>query len=240
MPPGTGKALANDTPILTRKGWKSHGELEVGDEVIGIDGEFKKVLAVFPKCQLDRLIEFTNGEKIQCHENHEWKLYDRHCLRTHTEETKYWEKRGIETDITGRGHRYHLQVPHKEIIKGEYKELFDPYTLGVWLGDGVNKNPSICNAEKDNAIIAKISQKYPPRWSTKHKTTGVMYYGFGFRDELQKYGMCHSRRTTPKHIPEEYLTASIEQRLELLAGLLDTDGTYTKEGKYILQLLIGN
>ena len=37
----------------------------------------------------------------------------------------------------------------------------------------------------------------------------------------------------PKHIPEEYLTASVEQRLELLAGLIDTDGTFReKENRY--------
>lgn len=74
LPPGVGKLLADDTPVLTRNGWKTHGELVVGDEVIGLDGEFKKVIAVHPKNVADVLIEFTNGEKIQCHENHEWMI----------------------------------------------------------------------------------------------------------------------------------------------------------------------
>ena len=68
LPPGVGKALADDTPILTRQGWKNHGDLVVGDEVIGLDGKFKKVTHVHPKCMLDRLVTFSNGEKIQCHE----------------------------------------------------------------------------------------------------------------------------------------------------------------------------
>ena len=94
LPPGTGKALANDTPILTRNGWKNHGDLVVGDEVIGLDGNFKKVIAVHPKCQLDVLVEFTNGERIQCHENHEWMIYNmrRTLNKPVTLETKIIEK----------------------------------------------------------------------------------------------------------------------------------------------------
>lgn len=236
MPPGTGKALANDTPILTSAGWKKHGDLVVGDEVIGMDGKFKKVIAVHPKCMLDRQFEFTNGEKIVCHARHEWLLYDRARGSMRLEETQEWEKRALETGGVGRGHRYILQVPHREAVEGEHKDLHvDPYLLGVWLGDGVNKNPTICGAKEDRAIIEKIVQMGAKiSWATEHKTTGVMYYGIkGLRQRLQEYGMCHSRRRTEKHIPIEYMTAPINERLELLAGLIDTDGTYEKSGKYI-------
>ena len=238
QPPRTGKALADDTPILTRKGWKNHGDLVVGDEVIGMDGKFKKVLQVHPKCQLDVLMEFSNGEKIQCHENHEWLFVDRGKGSIQTlRETNYYERRKLDIGEKGhRGHRYVLQLPKKEYIKGEEKELpLDPYTLGVWLGDGANTDPRIANADPDKAIIERIERNgNPVTWSTRHKTTGVMYYGFGFREKLRSLGMCHSRKRTPKHIPEEYLTASARQRLELLAGLIDTDGTLRrKENRYV-------
>lgn len=236
MPPGVGKALANDTPIFTRDGWKNHGDLQIGDEVIGLNGEFKKVLFVHPKCQLDVLVEFTNGEKIQCHENHEWLAYDRGRSELRLEETKYYEKRKLEYgNVPGkRGHRYVLQLPERKAIIGDTKRFgLHPYLLGVWLGDGANKNPRICGAESDHAIIDKIvNLGYPVRWQTKHKTTGVMYYDFNIRTELQKYGMCHSRKITDKHIPIDYLTADYSQRMELLAGLIDTDGTYDGKGKY--------
>ena len=235
LPPGSGKALADDTPVLTRNGWKNHGDLVVGDEVIGMDGKFKKVIAVHDKCQLDVLAEFTNGEKIQCHENHEWPFYDRALMREVLVETKRCEAVRLDTGEPGhRKHRYRFQVPHREYIAGEEKRLpMEPYTLGVWLGDGINKTPTICNPICDVAIIDKIVSKgYEIRWKTQHKITGVWYYGFGFRSELQSVGMCHSRRATTKHIPEEYLTASVEQRLELLAGLLDTDGTLSETGRY--------
>lgn len=228
MPPRVGKALANDTPILTRNGWKNHGDLVVGDEVIGMDGKFKKVIHVHPKCMLDRLVTFSNGEKIVCHERHEWMYYDRGSGKTRLSETGEIEKRCLSSGGTEhkRGHRYTLQLPHREYVVGEEKELpLDPYTFGVWLGDGANKNPRICCAAKDKCVIDRIvANGIPVRWSTVHKITGVLYYDFDIRKNLQKMGMCHSRMITPKRIPDEYLTASIEQRLDLLAGLLDTDG----------------
>lgn len=229
MPPGTGKALANDTPILTRNGWKKHGDLVVGDEVIGLDGNFKKVIAVHPKCMLDRLVTFSNGEQIVCHERHEWMYYDRACGKIKTDETHLLEKRALNNGGTEkkRGHRYTLQLPKHDYVVGEQKELpLDPYTFGVWLGDGANKNPRICCAKDDIATIDKIiSNGIRMKQSYVHKDTGVLYFDFDMRNNLQSMGLCHSRKINPKHIPDCYLTASVKQRLELLAGLIDTDGT---------------
>lgn len=228
LPPGVGKALADDTPILTRQGWKNHGDLVVGDEVIGLDGKFKKVTHVHPKCMLDRLVTFSNGEQIQCHENHEWMTWSRGRNRYITEETNYYESVNLEAGGTEhkRGHRYQFQLPPRH-VEGEAKELFDPYTLGVWLGDGANNNPRITNELFDIAIIEKIrAHGYEEKqYYTTERQPNTVWYDFDFRKELQKYDMCHSTKRKDKHVPVEYLTASEEQRLELLAGLIDTDGT---------------
>ena len=235
LPPGIGKALGNDTPILTRKGWKKHGDLVVGDEVIGIDGNFKKVTHVHPKCDLDVLVEFTNGEKIMCHENHVWRFYDRSKGKEVEAEIKHFESRSLSQGEEGkRGHRYILQVPAHDYVAGEYKDLpLDPYVFGVWLGDGTTTNPTITSPLSDKAIIDRIVDRgYPISWQARHKDTGVMSYGFGFRKNLRAMNMCHSKETFPKHIPEMYLTASVEQRLDLLAGLIDTDGSMKYDGRY--------
>ena len=228
LPPGVGKALADDTPILTRQGWKNHGDLVVGDEVIGLDGKFKKVTHVHPKCMLDRLVTFSNGEQIQCHENHEWMTWSRGRNRYITEETNYYESVNLEAGGTEhkRGHRYQFQLPPRH-VEGEAKELFDPYTLGVWLGDGSNNAPRITNELFDIAIIEKIrAHGYEEKqYYTTERQPNTVWYDFDFRKELQKYDMCHSTKRKDKHVPVEYLTASEEQRLELLAGLIDTDGT---------------
>ena len=231
MPPGVGKALADDTPVFTREGWKRHGDLVVGDEVVGLDGKYKKVIAVHPKVSLDRVVEFSNGERIVCHENHEWVVYQGawEPPKTRILSTSQLEARKLYTggEEHKRGHCYVYRIPRREYMRGTHKELpLDPYSLGAWLGDGGNNNPTMSVPHKDYVIIQQmVDNGNTIRWQTKHKTTGVMYYGFGFREALQKYGMCHSRKRTEKHIPTDYLTASINQRLELLAGLLDTDGT---------------
>lgn len=227
MPSRVGKALAYDTPILTDHGWKKHGDLTIRDRVIGIDGEFKRILAIHNPCEMEYKVTFTDGESIVCHGNHEWIVYDRHRQSDVKYETKW-----LADNLCEKDGRLRMNVPQKQPLQGSHQPLWvDPYTLGTWLGDGRNTNPDICGAESDYAIVQKILDAgYELAWDTKHKTTGVRYYGFkGLRQALQHYNMCHSRETLLKHIPDEYLIADEEQRLELLAGLLDTDGCLIKK-----------
>lgn len=237
LPPGTGKLLADDTPVLTTKGWKRHGDLAVGDYVYGMDGKPKEVLHVFPKDYADYEVEFTNGEKICCHGNHEWLVHNRHKQQVMIMDTKSMYEDEIDHGEPGkRGHRYMFMLPGHEPFDGEDIELpVKPYTLGVWLGDGRNVSPDICGATEDYPIVEGILEDgYEISWTTTHKITGVKYYGFrGLRKGLQALGMCYSHKRVEKHIPDIYLTASMKQRLALLAGLLDTDGTARrKENKY--------
>ena len=229
MPSRVGKALAYDTPVLTENGWKKHGDLTIRDKVIGLDGKFKKIIAIHNPCTMEYKVITSDGEEIICHGNHEWYVMDRRTGEYSNIETK--EMFGKEHE---RGGHARFIFPIRNAIQGKHKELsVDPYTLGAWLGDGRNTNPDICGAESDYAIIKHIIDNgYEISWDTKHKTTGVRYYGFRkLRSDLQKYGMCHSRKRVEKYIPDEYQTASIEQRLELLAGLLDTDGYLSKKEK---------
>lgn len=239
MPPGTGKQLSDDTPVLTRKGWVTHGELKIGDEVIGIDGEFKRVTFVFPKAIQNCRVHFSNGDYIDCHENHEWVVYDRGfpLKPERVMETKAIEKRKLESggEKHVRGHRYIIQIPHREPIKGEFKKLHvPPYTMGAWLGDGTNTKPCITGSKEDLQIVeGVISDGYLIMSSHTHKTTGCHSTNFkNLRGDLKKYGLCNRSKTVEKYIPEEYLTASLNQRLDLLAGLIDTDGTLVGKGKY--------
>lgn len=227
VPPQHGKLLANETPILTRNGWKNHGDLVVGDEVLNDKGDFVKIINVFPKDIANCKVYFTNGETILCNENHEWVVFDRTKHKIRIAETKEIETRVEEGNIkSGRGHRFTFQLPNKNFIKGEHKNLYvNPYVLGVWLGDGTNIKPYICASKQDEITLLECGKFYKIDKTYIHKTTGVITKSYlGLRQDLQKYGMCKSKQKTEKHIPIEYLTASIEQRLELLAGLIDTDG----------------
>lgn len=88
LPPRIGKLLSNSTPVLTKNGWKKHGDLQVGDYVLNHKGRFVKVLATSPEYQCNCRMTFSNGEQIDCHENHEWVVHDRHTNEELTLETK--------------------------------------------------------------------------------------------------------------------------------------------------------
>lgn len=232
LPPRVGKLVSDDTPVLTANGWKNHGDLKVGDYVISPNGEFVRVNYVFPKNFASIRVHFTDGSFADVHENHEWVVYNRHRLKFEVLETKAMMD-NFETGIWGkRGHRYFYQIPIRNFVEGVHKKLpVEPYTLGAWLGDGRNNNPDICGDKGDYPIIERIiADGYPVSWHSTHAKTGVKYFGFKpLRSKLQSIGMCHSRHRAEKRIPAEYMTASIGQRMNLLAGLLDTDGSLNKK-----------
>ena len=227
LPPRVGKLLSDDTPIMTRDGWKNHGDLIVGDYVVGLDGEYKRVEHVFPKDVADYEVEFTNGERIRCHGKHEWVVYNRHKQKWETIETEEMLRQGIESgEPNKRGHRYHFLLPAAEPMDGQNMDLpIDPYVFGLWLGDGSTSTPSMTICDTDIRLVYEVVRRgYGIRCA--YTQVGCKRYVFNeLRDDLQKVGLCKGHRAREKYIPEIYLRASISQRLELLAGLIDTDGT---------------
>lgn len=101
----------------------------------------------------------------------------------------------------------------------------DPYLLGVWLGDGTSSNAGITSA--DDEVFGAFEQA---GWSlgtpqrkphAKCTTRNVL----GFVASLRGLDLLNN-----KHIPPDYLRASEQQRLALLQGLMDTDGTCNEDG----------
>lgn len=234
LPPGAGKLLADDTPVMTKDGWKRHGDLRVGDYVVGLDGKYKRVEHVFQKDVAEYMVEFTNGDHIMCHARHEWVVYNRHRQKWETLETRDMLGQGIESGEPGkRGHRYHFQLPAREPMVGVGKKLpVDPYVLGAWLGDGTTNKPGITVSDADKCIVDAVVRRGRYEVTSIHDQAGCKRYNFtGLRADLQKLGMCQCRNAVEKFIPDEYITASVEDRLLLLAGLIDTDGNKPREGR---------
>ena len=230
-PSGYGKLLANDTPILTKDGWKKHGDLKVGDYVISPNGNFIRVNIVHPKRLANVKVTFEDGEEILCHNQHEWCVYDRLARKVKTRvETTYLMQHLYEKD--GRNRFY---IPLREMIIGEKKDLpLDPYTYGVWLGDGSTNQAKITQNINDTIIFNYIPYEISNIY--KGASDNVNTYSFkGLCKDLNKLGLCHQNITVEKYINDMYLTASIEQRLELLAGIIDTDGHLDKKKqRYII------
>lgn len=75
MPPRHGKLLADDTLVYTKKGWKTHGTLEVGDEVLGLD-DWTTVIGVSPPGLATHWVVTNAGTRILAHKNHEWTVFE--------------------------------------------------------------------------------------------------------------------------------------------------------------------
>lgn len=226
MPSRVGKLLSDDTPILTSEGWKNHGDLKVGDRVIGSNGKFTSVIYVHDKFNTTHTVTISDGTKLECHFRHEWTVFDRRCGKQRTLETQ---------EMIGHlknGSRNNFMLLDKPIIEGRHMILpVDPYVFGVWLGDGSNQKARISGAKDDYPIIREIINRgYRESRRYVHKDTEVVSTEFDkLKDELRDIGMCQRSKRVEKHIPQEFLIADVQQRLDLLAGLLDTDGCLRKK-----------
>ena len=232
MPPRHGKLCADDTDVLTADGWKKHGSLVPGDFVYGVDGRPVRVLAVGEPDFATHRVTMTDGSFVDVHLDHEWTFRDRGRNRTRTVETREVLESSLWLGERGRrGGRARWQLPLHGPVAGTERDLpLPPYVLGVWLGDGTSTKPYITMSPQDMPIVKQSFAElgYHPSAEFLHKQTGVPTVAYstghaGVRGAFAQ-ALCDLGVLGNKHIPEQYKTASVSQRLELLAGLIDTDG----------------
>lgn len=217
MPPQHGKALQIDTPILTTKGWKKHGDLQPGDYVFGDDGNPKKVIANFGKYEWHtQKLVFADGNEVVAAKEHVWKIFaDRDNHKGRGEELQ--ETQNL---LKGR-HRRSPYIKADAVLNMPKVELpIDPYTLGLWLGDGLSAQGVIVSGDEDHKLYQNIG--YVRRVEPGYYRCLVK----GLTKQLRVNGLLNN-----KHIPIQYLLADKEQRYELLRGLMDTDGSVDKKGR---------
>jgi len=114
----------------------------------------------------------------------------------------------------------------------ERNVIIDSYAIGYWLGDGTSAASQITTIEKE---VIDYFTNYAKSMDLELKkrskygyniTTGTQYGGARrnpFFNGLRKYNLVNN-----KHIPADYLFNSRENRLKLLAGIIDSDGSYNK------------
>ena len=113
----------------------------------------------------------------------------------------------------------------------------DPYVLGYWLGDGHSAGPTITSMEPEVLEYFKTTLLedglQPVLYANKGKASTFGYtkientqnnqFKNPFTEALKKYDLINN-----KHIPDVYLKNDRETRLKVLAGLMDSDGSYQK------------
>lgn len=239
---GSGKALTNDTKIPTPLGWTTMGELKVGDYVFDRLGKPTKITGVYPQGLLDTYkVTLKDGREILCNDEHIWSVFTSSGnLKNMT--VREMLDNGIFLNDNPEHAKYY--IPMNEAVEYPKAELkVDPYVLGAFIGDGSLTEKALTITSETSEIPEYIAEKL----NTKiFKPESPKYtYKFRLNDDLniKTHGnnkniltrhlfpdeWCHTAQY--KFIPKEYLTSSIEQRFELLQGLLDTDGSISKDSR---------
>jgi predicted phage terminase large subunit-like protein len=238
-PPRTGKLIAHETPVLTTQGWSTHGELQPGDFVFHPDGHPVEIVAVSEEDTADYCLHFSNGDTIWCHGNHEWE-YANHGSKYYVKETKEMAKRSLWYGKRGtRGGRCAMHIRNIAPVEFPHNDnlIVPPYVLGAWLGDGTQDKGLITHHVSDTAVIEEIESygyEITSQFDINNGNTKATSFGLPkkgqlslLRSQLRLLGVENN-----KHIPSEYCYSSIEQRCELVAGLVDTDGMLTPDKRY--------
>ena len=243
---GSAKALAVTTPLLTENGWSTVGKVQKGERIFGEDGELTTILAksdVFHK-PMYRL-HLKDGRTLDVSEDHINVIIHRRVRRNPEGKCEtYYQRREVTTKEllniplgstrtktvkNPKGWENSVWIPTASPIQFPEKQLpIDPYALGILIGDGsfsrktgyarlhchVNDFPHY--KEKVPYTFGKVNHD---KRNPNVISVGVLQLG----KQIKKWNLnCHG---DAKFIPQEYLYSSVKQRLELLQGLLDTDGT---------------
>jgi hypothetical protein len=202
------KGLALDTRLPTPTGWTTMADVQVGDQLFGSDG---KPCAVVGKSEVHHRacyrITFDDTSTVECDDEHLWETVTRGVIST-----------AEIAELRAKGEHVYMSVATASDLP--VTELpIDPYILGLWLGDGKHTSGEIC--KPDAAIWDYVAERGFETGGDYNQDNdkSTVRTVYGLRKALRKAGILGN-----KHIPAIYLRASYQQRLDLLRGLMDSDG----------------
>lgn len=252
---GTGKVNSIQTPLLGASGWFLMQDAKPGMKVFGEDGKLHTILKIWPNGTLPVYkVTFSDGSWVECGLDHNWTVRDYTRLKKQvnnvvydrwvTMTTKEIMDKGLwaypnKKDKNGNKQRQRrFAIPVTQPIQFEPKgELpIHPYVLGQLISDGSISTNSLSLhayendvADKFNGIINKyyscelIHDSADEKEYGDYRVVGIHRGSNVLIKKIQQLGI---NTTAPyKHIPEVYLYASVEDRIQLLQGLFDGDGS---------------
>lgn len=235
---GPGKGLPLDEPVYTEKGPIPIGKLKIGDTIACPDGSSSKIIGVYPQgIRPVYEITFFDGAIARCDDQHIWAIHTQDG-NTGGSKVEYGYSLMTMDQVIDRfnSNSCKLHVPTLDSLKMRYKVHssnnklpVDAYLLGLILGDGCfGQKGSYCTVDDELANYILLNGGI--RWSNDKRSD---VQNFGFSKELQskiKLLNMASCRSDSKFIPEQYLHHNDNNRLAILQGLMDTDGTIDKNG----------
>lgn len=229
-----GKAQSLDSLLYTKSGYIRMGDVKIGDELFDMDGNITKVTGIFPQGIKDAYeITFKDNSKVISCDEHLWvnNTIDRISRKKND-----WKVNTLR-EIMGRkiltGESYRNVVPvNKPLVLDEKNLSIHPYVLGCLIGDGSIKERAILSSNEQD-IVDRVASLLPINHSIKKlKSNNYSYLISNYDDQkdnkiiknLKSLGL-FGLGSHEKFIPQEYMNGSIEQRIDLLRGLFDTDGS---------------
>jgi hypothetical protein len=214
-------ALSLDTLIPCPDGWLTMADMQVGYQVFDEKGKVCTVTNVSPVYEDRPCYEvlFDDGTVIVADETHLWEVEER---SKRVSKGFIWNKKVIMTkELEPKKHFIYvngaLDLPEKNFS-------IPPYVLGVWLGDGDSIEPSITQSLEDAPYLFAHLKRFGCTLSEPHSSIRDVNTErrtmLGMRHKFVELNLLNN-----KHIPYDYVRGSIQQRLELLQGLMDTDGS---------------
>ena len=224
--PGLGKASPVSEPILTPSGWVKMGDIRVGDRVVGADGCPTEVLGVFPQGPREVVkVTFSDGTVVRCDWDHLWQVRTKDHrnagLPGWTRSARELKEMGLYIE---NGTRKRFDIPMVAPVQFDSEPYpLDAYTVGVLIGDGSTSQRHGVWITTDHEIIQGMSLPKPASLTRDEGIYGD-YFLPGLSRILRDLGLSE-KKAEQKSIPEPLLRGSAEDRISLLQGLLDTDGT---------------
>jgi replicative DNA helicase len=233
---GVGKAQPLSEPVLTPEGWTLMGSLCAGDQVVAADGKHATILQVHPQgAKPIYRVGFHDGSWTEATSDHLWSVTD------------HWSRKLPSRVVTTEemsgslGRRYHVPMVNG-LNWSDNLVTVDPYVLGCLLGDGCLRDEILLTSD-DPEIPAAVAERIPVSMEVSRRPgdhRGMTYAlvkrshtNWGGRSELWKQldalGVT-GKLAAVKAVPVGYLWSSETTRLEVLRGLMDTDGTIDPRG----------
>lgn len=238
-PSRVGKASPLYSKVLTPNGFIEMGEVKVGTKVISGDGSACNVIGVYPQGIKDVFrIVFSDGTSAECCKEHLWKVQTADDRRSDRNDSSFSKYRIVQLQDmfcnlkrkNGNKQCNNYSVDYVKPVQFEKKNLsINPYVLGVIIGDGYIGDRFVQVTNTENDIFEKVKSlccgyAEVERKDHKFRATTISFKKSDLLKDLKKMGLS-GKRSYDKFIPMDYLMSDVDDRLSLLQGLCDTDGS---------------
>ena len=232
---GSGKAQPLWSKVLTPNGFVKMGDLSIGDKVIGKNGNICNITNIYPQGKIPVFkLTFKDDRVVYACENHLWNASELKSNRVRNDYGTFKTTDLIEWLNNGSKVKIPVYSPNREGIDKEF--IIDPYVLGILIGDGSLTGKNLTFTSADNEIVEEVNSliefnshvKTLPSSSITHsicwENNKYGHYSENiYLSEIKALGL--NCKSPFKFIPKKYMDGSFKQRLSLLQGLLDSDGS---------------